>query len=227
MLPNRAIRGVALVPACLVMLACTLSAQTSHRPPYKRPPSKTMPAGVPGTQVDVISSNQEWNSGFEGQQPGKKPPSITSDKVDVINGSARQTQVFSVDQPAAASQRPTGQKKAAKRRAQEKMEAAPQIPDVEVINGAQLETRRFEGAEDEITTPWIERRSSQPVVIGVATVTSANERGSAMAMSGAAPIVIGVASSESERHGENAKPIAYRIAPGPPKRPPYHDPPGN
>jgi hypothetical protein len=183
-----------------------------------------MPAQVPGTPVEVISGDREWN----GELAAKRPSSSTTETVDVINGSERQTRVFNEENPVVMPQAAGGQRKAAKRLAQERTETTPQIPVVEVINGAQLETRRFEGAEDEIATPWIERRSSRPVVIGVATVGPASGRGNTARATTTAPIVIGVASSESERHGENAKPVAYRIVPGPPKRPPYNPtvPPG-
>ncbi len=164
-----------------------------------------------------------------GTASGSSRSSTAVDSVEVINGAARRTQVFEEEQPPVTPQGPGAHKKAGKHLLQRGPESTSAIPDVEVINGAHWETRRFEGAEDEIAAPWIGRRNIPRVVVGVASVESANRRGntSTIASTSTAPIVIGISSSESKGHGENAKPVAYRIAPGQPKRPPYHpDPPG-
>jgi len=232
MLSSRASLGVALVESCFVVLTFQLPAQSPHRAPYTRPSTKPQPTQTvvqaPGAQVDVIGGNQEWKSDLEsppaGSQKSSQAPALS---VDVINGSARRTQVFDEEQPSAPPKGRTAQEKAGRRTAQGKMEAAPQVPDVEVINGSRLETRRFEGAEDELATLWIERRSDRPVVIGVSSVGSAGGRGGTVKTGSTASVVVGVASSETESHGGNAKPVAYRVSPGPPRRPPYHPgPPG-
>ena len=229
MLSGRARLGVALVEAWFVALTFQLPAQSPHRAPYVRP-SATKPQldQAPGSQVDVIAGGGAEQAYFEsapsGSEKSSQAPALS---VDVINGSARRTQVFDEEQPPAPPKGRTAQEKTGKRTAQGKVEAAPQVPDVEVINGSRLETRRFEGAEDELVTPWIERRNDRPVVIGVSSLGSAGGRGGTAKTGSTASVVVGVASSESEGSGANAKPVAYRISPGPPRRPPYHPgPPG-
>jgi hypothetical protein len=212
--------SVALVQMVLFLPAGSVAAQSPHRPPYQR--ASKPPAQAPGTQVQTYSKE------LDATQPGGNPnASPTSATVDVINGSARQTKVFDEEQPPANSRSRSAHKKTAKRNQQRAAETKPSVPDVEVINGARLETRRFEGAEDEIATPWIERQSVRPVVVGVSSVESASGRGGTARAGSTANLVIGVASSESRDRGANSKPIAYRLSPGPSKRAPYHPgPPG-
>jgi hypothetical protein len=147
------------------------------------------------------------------------------DTVDVINGLARRTQVFDEEQQQAEPREQLAHKNSAKRPSQR--ETAPQVPEVEIINGARWETRRFEGAEDELARPWIER-IPQRVVVGVESVESASRSATAVPPGKNATIVLDVASSESNGRGQDAKPVAFRIAPDAAKRPPYHPvPPGS
>jgi hypothetical protein len=236
MLKGRCRSRVALLAAWLVLLIYQLPGQSPRTVSSKPAEQEQSPRGSQGVpsvgQVEVFNGASRWTDGFEtphssAMVSASSRSSTTTDTVDVINGAARRTQVFEEDQPPVTPQGPVAHKKAGKHLPQRALESAPAVPDVEVINGAQWETRRFEGAEDEIAAPWIGRRNIPPVVIGVVSVESASRRGNTVATASTAPIVVGIASSEATGHGENAKPVAYRIAPGPPKRPPYHpDPPG-
>jgi hypothetical protein len=207
----------AMLPVWAILLVIQLPAQ---RPAYKpRGSAEKAPLGSSMASREV-----------EVQEPSANPSS-TGNSVDVINGSTRRTQVFSEESPAGPRNRPTHGKRekraTQKEPGQKEPGTAPSVPEVDVINGARLETRRFVDAEDEITAPWFERRISQPVVVDVASVESMSRRGSSVQIGSTASVVVGVASSEAHEHGANAKPIAYRVAPDPPKRPPYNPgPPG-
>ena len=238
MLKGRSRSWVALLSAWLVLLIYQLPGQSpgtvSNKPAEQEQSPKGSQAEPSSGQVEVFNGASRWTDEFEpphssGTASGSSRSSTAVDSVEVINGAARRTQVFEEEQPPVTPQGPGAHKKAGKHLLQRGPESTSAIPDVEVINGAHWETRRFEGAEDEIADPWIGRRNVPRVVVGVASVESANRRGntSTIASTSTAPIVIGISSSESKGHGENAKPVAYRIAPGQPKRPPYHpDPPG-
>ena len=228
MLLGRTRPGVALAGACFVALILQVQAQSPHRAPYIRPSTRSQPVQTPGAQLDVITGSGTEKAYFESApNESQRPSEVPGLSVDVINGSARRTQVFDEEQTSASPKGRTIHEKTGKRTAQGKVETAPQVPDVEVINGSRLETRRFEGAEDELEIPWIDRRSDHPVVIGVTSVGTASGRGGTVKAGSTAPVVVGVASSEEEGHGANAKPVAYRVSPGPPRRPQYHPgPPG-
>ena len=207
---GRACLRAAMLLVWAVLFVIQLPAQ---RPPYTpRRSTEKAPAGNPKASREI-----------EEQQPPAYPPS-TGNSVDVINGSTRQTQVFREEAPAAPRDKP-GHARTAKRSAQK--ETGPSVPEVDVINGERLETRRFVDAEDEIATPWFERRMSQRVVVDVASVESVSRRGGSATIGSTAPVVVGVASSELQQRGANARPVTYRISPDPPKRPPYYPaPPG-
>jgi len=225
-----------VILAWLVVSVYQLPGQSPRAPsskPVQHMRSSIGPQSEPAVeQVEVFNGSSRWAGDLSsGSHPGADRRSSRSESaigtVDVINGSARRTQVFDEEQRPAPPQARSNHKKNVKGLSPSQATTTPDVPDVEIINGARWETRRFEGSEDEITTPWIERRSTQPVVIGVTSTESARRRGTTTATATTAPIVVGIASSESKGHGENAKPIAYRIAPGPPRRPPYRPgPPG-
>jgi hypothetical protein len=207
----------AMLPVWTILLVIQLPAQ---RPPYA--PQGSVEKG----QSSKVPRSQTTRE-FDVHQPGNAGPSTTVNSVDVINGSTRRTQVFGEEAPPMPRNRVVQHAKAGKGTSKEEQVSAPSVPEVDVINGARSETRRFEAAEDEITTPWFARRISQSVVVDVASVESVSRRGGPAQIGSTAPVVVGVASSESQEHAANAKPIAYRIAPDPPKRPPYYPgPPG-
>lgn len=228
--------SVTVVQAWLVLSVYQLPCQSPVTPSGKPARHVQSPNGLRAEpavgQVEVFNGSSRWagdlSSGLHPEVDRKSSRSESAvSTVDVINGSARRTQVFDEEQRPAPPQARSNHKKNAKGLSQSQTTTTPDVPEVEIINGARWETRRFEGAEDEITTPWIERRNTQPVVIGVTSTESARRRGITTATASTAPIVVGIASSESKGHGENAKPIAYRIAPGLPRRPPYRPgPPG-
>ena len=235
MLSGRPSLSVGLLLAGSVFATHSLLAQRPAMPPRQPAPNEpplTASQNPPSAgQVEVINGSSRWIGGL-GQAPdavqrnSRSPSNV--DTVDVINGLARRTQVFDEEQTTPTPQDQSAHKKSVKRTPQKATEAAPVVPDVEVINGARWETRSFEGAQDEIASPWIERRISRPVVVGVESVETASRRANATPAGNTAPIVVDVASSESNGHGKSAKPVAFRIAPDPPKRPPYHPvPPGS
>jgi len=179
---------------------------------------------------------------LDAQRPSVAAPGGSAaglNTVDVINGFSRRTQIFNAEQSPEAHSGQSVHRNAAKRRTQ-KREATElsQLSNVEIINGARLETRSFAGSEDEPPLPERQRRRLQRVVVGFESADSARKRGNTK------PVVTAIATSESERLRGNKSPVVvavasseaksdvntlpgqYWIAPQAPKRPPYHpDPP--
>jgi hypothetical protein len=213
MLRGRSDSRVTLLSVWMVLAALHLSGQSTQKA-----------QGLPAENKQHAKASRAY---LHGAPPAAAKPSAAVDSVEVINGSARQTQVFDAEQQAPMPPERSVHAKTARRGPQRNTVSAPSVPDVEVINGAQWETRRFDGFDDEIASPWIERNTVRPVVVDVISSESVRRRGNTSATASTAPIVVGIGSSEAEGHGESAKPIAYRIAPGPPKRPPYHPTPSS
>jgi hypothetical protein len=175
--------------------------------------------GLPAENKQHAKASQAYS---HSAPPAAANSSATVDSVEVINGSAWRTQVFDVEPQARMPQERSVQTKTARRGAQKNTVSASSVPDVEIINGAGSETRRFDGFEDEITSPWIERNMVRPVVIGVVSSESVNR------LPNTAHIVVGVASTDLRDVNRSVRPVLYRVAPRPPMRPPYHPaPPGS
>jgi hypothetical protein len=202
MLSKKGCWSAAVSIMCCALAALPLAAQRTAADTRQRAVSGSSsgaPVAQSSGQVEVINGSSRWTGDADSHK---------ADTVEVINGLSRRTQVLN-EEPTTNS----GQKKGSKRIL--RGEAIPYISNVEMINGAQWETRQFEGFEDEIATPWIERRTERPVVVGVASAESARKTSSA------AQVVVEVASSDSAGQGGEVKPLAYRVEPRPPKRPAY------
>ena len=193
---------VTLLSVWMVLSALYLSGESTQR-------TQSLPA-----ENKQHAKASQANS--HGAHPAAADSSAAVDSVEVINGSARRMQVFDTEQQAPMPPDRSVHTKTARRGPQRNTVSAPSVPDVEVINGTQLETRRFDGFDDEIASPWIERSMVRPVVVAVVSSESLNR------LPNTAHIVVGVASTESRDVDRSVRPVLYRVAPRPPKRPPYY-----
>jgi len=186
--------------------------------------------------VEVINGSTRSIERLDGQTTGSKgrAPYVPSvNKVDVITGSSKQSQLFLGEQTGETRQ---GRSSAGHPSA--KGEGTEPASRVEIINGTQFEMKSFEGIAEEPSLEERERQRRQRVVVHVETVesakklkntnpvvtavvTSESERGNS------APVVVLVASSESKIAGKSGgravgdvPPVVW-VTPNPPKRPPY------
>jgi hypothetical protein len=132
-------------------------------------------------------------------------------RVDVINGSVKQMQVFA-DQSPSANSRPAH--KRPRERSQRNIAQAA-VSDVEIFNGTTKQRRVFKESPDAAKGAAAPHRMSAPVVVGItATGSLPNQR--------AAPLVVtGIQSGETDGTSKTIPPVAVGISPAPPKRPPY------
>jgi len=183
--------------------------------------------------VEVINGSTRWIERLDEPVTGStgRTPYVPSvNKVDVITGSSKQSQLFLGEQSGE-----TRRGRGSAGHLSTKGEGIEPAPRVEIINGTQFEMKSFEGIAEEPSLEERERQRRQRVVLHVesvesakklkdtnpvvtAVVTSESERGNAT------PVVVLVASSESKRAGRavgDVPPVVW-VTPNPPKRPPYH-----
>ena len=226
-----------LLLMCTALLAGQLQGQSSKTAP-KVLPGRQQTSIDPNAQpenggVEVINGSTRWIERLDAPEAGStgRTPYVPSvNKVDVITGSSKQSQLFLGEQTREA--RP-GRSIAG--HPSTKGEGIEPAPRVEIINGTQFEVKSFEGIAEEPSLEERERQRRERVVVHVesvesakklkdaipvvtAVVTSESERGNAT------PVVVLVASSESKIVGRSVgevPPVVW-VAPNPPKRPPYH-----
>jgi hypothetical protein len=231
----RSASGIALLVACTALMAGQLPGQTSKTTAQGLPVRQQTPnrsnAQPENGGVEVINGSTRWIERLDAPEAGStgRTPYVPSvNKVDVITGSSKQSQLFLGEQ--------SGEMRSGKRTAGHsaaKGEGVEPAPRVEIINGTQFETRSFEGIAEEPSLEERERQRRERVVVHVesvesakklkdaipvvtAVVTSESERGNR------SPVVVLVASSESKSVGSVDVPPVVWVAPNPPKRPPYH-----
>jgi len=231
--------SISLLLVCTALLAGQLPGQTSKTAAKAMPVRQQTPndsnARPENGGVEVINGSTRWIERLDepvAGSAGRTPYVPSVNKVDVITGSSKQSQLFLGEQ--------SGERQSGKRTAghpsmrRDENEPAP-VPRVEIINGTQFEMKSFEGIAEEPSLEERERQRRQRVVLHVesvesakklkdtnpvvtAVVTSESERGNAT------PVVVLVASSESKRAGRavgDVPPVVW-VTPNPPKRPPYH-----
>jgi len=181
----------------------------------------------------VINGSTRWIERLDepvAGSAGRTPYVPSVNKVDVITGSSKQSQLFLGEQSGE-----TRRGRGSAGHLSTKGEGIEPAPRVEIINGTQFEMKSFEGIAEEPSLEERERQRRQRVVLHVesvesaeklkdpnpvvtAVVTSESERGNAT------PVVVLVASSESKRAGRavgDVPPVVW-VTPTPPKRAPYH-----
>ena len=229
--------SISLLLVCTALLAGQLPGQTSKTAAKAMPVRQQTPndsnARPENGGVEVINGSTRWIERLDEPVTGSagRTPYVPSvNKVDVITGSSKQSQLFLGEQ---SGETRRGRGSAGHPSA--KGEGIEPAPRVEIINGTQFEMKSFEGIAEEPSLEERERQRRQRVVLHVesvesakklkdtnpvvtAVVTSESERGNAT------PVVVLVASSESKRAGRavgDVPPVVW-VTPNPPKRPPYH-----
>jgi len=229
--------SISLLLVCTALLAGQLLGQTSKTAAKAMPVRQQTPndsnAQRENGGVEVINGSTRWIERLDEPVTGStgRTPYVPSvNKVDVITGSSKQSQLFLGEQ---SGETRRGRGSAGHPSA--KGEGIEPAPRVEIINGTQFEMKSFEGIAEEPSLEERERQRRQRVVLHVesvesakklkdtnpvvtAVVTSESERGNAT------PVVVLVASSESKRAGRavgDVPPVVW-VTPNPPKRPPYH-----
>jgi len=228
---------ISLLLVCTALLAGQLPGQTSKTGAKAIPVRQQTPndsnAQRENGGVEVINGSTRWIERLDEPVTGStgRTPYVPSvNKVDVITGSSKQSQLFLGEQSGE-----TRRGRGSAGHLSTKGEGIEPAPRVEIINGTQFEMKSFEGIAEEPSLEERERQRRQRVVLHVesvesakklkdpnpvvtAVVTSESERGNAT------PVVVLVASSESKRAGRavgDVPPVVW-VTPNPPKRPPYH-----
>jgi len=228
---------ISLLLVCTALLAGQLPGQTSKTGAKAIPVRQQTPndsnAQRENGGVEVINGSTRWIERLDEPVTGStgRTPYVPSvNKVDVITGSSKQSQLFLGEQSGE-----TRRGRGSAGHLSTKGEGIEPVPRVEIINGTQFEMKSFEGIAEEPSLEERERQRRQRVVLHVesvesakklkdpnpvvtAVVTSESERGNAT------PVVVLVASSESKRAGRavgDVPPVVW-VTPNPPKRPPYH-----
>jgi hypothetical protein len=229
--------SISLLLVCTALLAGQLPGQTSKTAAKAMPVRQQTPndsnAQRENGGVEVINGSTRWIERLDEPVTGStgRTPYVPSvNKVDVITGSSKQSQLFLGEQSGE-----TRRGRGSAGHLSTKGEGIEPAPRVEIINGTQFEMKSFEGIAEEPSLEERERQRRQRVVLHVesvesakklkdtnpvvtAVVTSESERGNAT------PVVVLVASSESKRAGRavgDVPPVVW-VTPNPPKRPPYH-----
>lgn len=229
--------SISLLLVCTALLAGQLPGQTSKTGAKAIPVRQQTPndsnARPENGGVEVINGSTRWIERLDEPVTGSagRTPYVPSvNKVDVITGSSKQSQLFLGEQSGE-----TRRGRGSAGHLSTKGEGIEPAPRVEIINGTQFEMKSFEGIAEEPSLEERERQRRQRVVLHVesvesakklkdtnpvvtAVVTSESERGNAT------PVVVLVASSESKRAGRavgDVPPVVW-VTPNPPKRPPYH-----
>ena len=229
--------SISLLLVCTALLAGQLPGQTSKTGAKAIPVRQQTPndsnAQRENGGVEVINGSTRWIERLDEPVTGStgRTPYVPSvNKVDVITGSSKQSQLFLGEQSGE-----TRRGRGSAGHLSTKGEGIEPAPRVEIINGTQFEMKSFEGIAEEPSLEERERQRRQRVVLHVesvesakklkdpnpvvtAVVTSESERGNAT------PVVVLVASSESKRAGRavgDVPPVVW-VTPNPPKRPPYH-----
>jgi len=229
--------SISLLLVCTALLAGQLLGQTSKTAAKAMPVRQQTPndsnARPENGGVEVINGSTRWIERLDEPVTGSagRTPYVPSvNKVDVITGSSKQSQLFLGEQSGE-----TRRGRGSAGHLSTKGEGIEPAPRVEIINGTQFEMKSFEGIAEEPSLEERERQRRQRVVLHVesvesakklkdtnpvvtAVVTSESERGNAT------PVVVLVASSESKRAGRavgDVPPVVW-VTPNPPKRPPYH-----
>ena len=229
--------SISLLLVCTALLAGQLLGQTSKTAAKAMPVRQQTPndsnARPENGGVEVINGSTRWIERLDEPVTGStgRTPYVPSvNKVDVITGSSKQSQLFLGEQSGE-----TRRGRGSAGHLSTKGEGIEPAPRVEIINGTQFEMKSFEGIAEEPSLEERERQRRQRVVLHVesvesakklkdpnpvvtAVVTSESERGNS------APVVVLVASSESKRAGRavgDVPPVVW-VTPNPPKRPPYH-----
>ena len=229
--------SISLLLVCTALLAGQLPGQTSKTAAKAMPVRQQTPndsnARPENGGVEVINGSTRWIERLDEPVTGStgRTPYVPSvNKVDVITGSSKQSQLFLGEQSGE-----TRRGRGSAGHLSTKGEGIEPAPRVEIINGTQFEMKSFEGIAEEPSLEERERQRRQRVVLHVesvesakklkdtnpvvtAVVTSESERGNAT------PVVVLVASSESKRAGRavgDVPPVVW-VTPNPPKRPPYH-----
>jgi len=229
--------SISLLLVCTALLAGQLPGQTSKTAAKAMPVRQQTPndsnARPENGGVEVINGSTRWIERLDEPVTGStgRTPYVPSvNKVDVITGSSKQSQLFLGEQSGE-----TRRGRGSAGHLSTKGEGIEPVPRVEIINGTQFEMKSFEGIAEEPSLEERERQRRQRVVLHVesvesakklkdpnpvvtAVVTSESERGNS------APVVVLVASSESKRAGRavgDVPPVVW-VTPNPPKRPPYH-----
>ena len=230
-------KSISLLLVCTALLAGQLPGQTSKTAAKAMPVRQQTPndsnARPENGGVEVINGSTRWIERLDEPVTGStgRTPYVPSvNKVDVITGSSKQSQLFLGEQSGE-----TRRGRGSAGHLSTKGEGIEPAPRVEIINGTQFEMKSFEGIAEEPSLEERERQRRQRVVLHVesvesakklkdtnpvvtAVVTSESERGNAT------PVVVLVASSESKRAGRavgDVPPVVW-VTPNPPKRPPYH-----
>jgi len=228
---------ISLLLVCTALLAGQLPGQTSKTAAKAMPVRQQTPndsnARPENGGVEVINGSTRWIERLDepvAGSAGRTPYVPSVNKVDVITGSSKQSQLFLGEQSGE-----TRRGRGSAGHLSTKGEGIEPAPRVEIINGTQFEMKSFEGIAEEPSLEERERQRRQRVVLHVesvesakklkdtnpvvtAVVTSESERGNAT------PVVVLVASSESKRAGRavgDVPPVVW-VTPNPPKRPPYH-----
>ena len=228
---------ISLLLVCTALLAGQLLGQTSKTAAKAMPVRQQTPndsnARPENGGVEVINGSTRWIERLDepvAGSAGRTPYVPSVNKVDVITGSSKQSQLFLGEQSGE-----TRRGRGSAGHLSTKGEGIEPAPRVEIINGTQFEMKSFEGIAEEPSLEERERQRRQRVVLHVesvesakklkdtnpvvtAVVTSESERGNAT------PVVVLVASSESKRAGRavgDVPPVVW-VTPNPPKRPPYH-----
>jgi len=229
--------SISLLLVCTALLAGQLLGQTSKTAAKAMPVRQQTPndsnARPENGGVEVINGSTRWIERLDEPVTGSagRTPYVPSvNKVDVITGSSKQSQLFLGEQSGE-----TRRGRGSAGHLSTKGEGIEPAPRVEIINGTQFEMKSFEGIAEEPSLEERERQRRQRVVLHVesvesakklkdpnpvvtAVVTSESEQGNAT------PVVVLVASSESKRAGRavgDVPPVVW-VTPNPPKRPPYH-----
>ena len=230
-------KRISLLLVCTALLAGQLLGQTSKTAAKAMPVRQQTPndsnAQRENGGVEVINGSTRWIERLDEPVTGStgRTPYVPSvNKVDVITGSSKQSQLFLGEQSGE-----TRRGRGSAGHLSTKGEGIEPVPRVEIINGTQFEMKSFEGIAEEPSLEERERQRRQRVVLHVesvesakklkdpnpvvtAVVTSESEQGNAT------PVVVLVASSESKRAGRavgDVPPVVW-VTPNPPKRPPYH-----
>ena len=244
MVSSRVSLTVAPLAVGLMLLVPELAGQNPmpvHPKPLVQRQSQDSSQSQPsGDRVEVINGSSRMLQEVQAQNPsgtssGSASSPTSADKVDVINGQSWQTQVLNGEnaEPCAGAHSQQSGRVVKFLAPQQDKTAPPRYITVRVFNGARTDERRFEGCGAE-EPPLQERlrQRRQKVVVAIESLESENRQGMTQVVTGVAttesererglanPVVVAVASGESERESEGAFPDQFWVTPHP-KRPPY------
>jgi hypothetical protein len=245
MVSNRVSLTVAPLAVALMLLVPDIAGQSPvaihHKHSAHRQSKATSQSQSSADRVEVINGSSRAIQEVDEKKlsrtaAGRAGSPTGADKVDVINGQSWRTQVFNAEnaEPCRVAHSQQVGRVVKFLAPQQDKTAPPKYFTVRVFNGARTDERRFEGCGAE-EPPLQERlrQRRQKVVVAIESLDSENRRGMTRVVTVVAttesererglanPVVVAVASSESERESEGGFPEQFWVTPHP-KRPPYH-----